>query len=113
MKEVVLGSAGSSGAGYSQLRMQSNLTGFIEDESKKSIAQMAEKGQLASFPKVCGMESDLSSPSTYLSDGKMGRWKPAPYMPRGQYAMGAPRANMSHCVKSWVSDVGTVPDGEQ
>ena len=30
--------------------MQSNLTGFIEDESKKSIAEMAEKGQLVSFP---------------------------------------------------------------
>ena len=44
MKEAVLGSAGSSGAGYSQLRMQSNLTGFIEDESKKSIPEMAEKG---------------------------------------------------------------------
>ena len=29
--------------------MQSNLTGFIEDESKKSMAEMAEKGQLVSF----------------------------------------------------------------
>ena len=30
--------------------MQSNLTGFIEDESKKSIPEMAKKGQLVSFP---------------------------------------------------------------
>ena len=30
--------------------MQSNLTGFIEDESRKSIAVMAEKGQLVCFP---------------------------------------------------------------
>ena len=30
--------------------MQSNLTGFIEDESRKSIAEMAEKGQLVCFP---------------------------------------------------------------
>ena len=50
MKEAILGAAGSSGGGYSQLRMQSNLTGFIEDESKKSIVEMAGKGQLVCFP---------------------------------------------------------------
>ena len=47
---AILGAAGSSGGGYSQLRMQSNFTGFIEDESKKSIEEMAEKGQLVCFP---------------------------------------------------------------
>ena len=46
LKAATLGSAGSSGGGYSQLRVQSNLTGFIEDESRKSIAEMVEKGQL-------------------------------------------------------------------
>ena len=30
--------------------MQSNLTGFIEDESKKSMTEMADKGQLVSVP---------------------------------------------------------------
>ena len=50
LKAATLGSAGSSGGGYSQLRVQSNLTGFIEDESRKSIAEMAEKGQLVCFP---------------------------------------------------------------
>ena len=45
-----MGSAGSSGGGYSQLRVQSNLKGFIEDESRKSIVEMAEKGQLVCFP---------------------------------------------------------------
>ena len=49
-KAAVLGAAGSSGAGYSHQRTQSNLTGFIEDDSKKSIAEMAGKGQLVSFP---------------------------------------------------------------
>ena len=53
------------------------------------------------------MDSELSSASTLVSDGKMSRWKPAPYMPRGKYAMGAPRANMSHRVKTWASDVET------
>ena len=32
--------------------MQSNLTRFIEDESKESVAEMAEKGQLVCFPTV-------------------------------------------------------------
>ena len=29
--------------------MQSNLTGFIKDESRKSLVEMAEKGQLVCF----------------------------------------------------------------
>ena len=43
LKAATLGSAGSSGGGYSHLRMQSNLTGFIEDESRKSLVEMAER----------------------------------------------------------------------
>ena len=41
------------------------------------------------------MESDASSASTYVGDGKMGRLRPVPSVPRGIYAMGAPRTNMS------------------
>ena len=55
LKEGVLGSAGKAGGGYSQLRMQSNLTLFIENDSKQSLADMVEKGQLVSF----------STPGTY------------------------------------------------
>ena len=50
LKGATLGSAGSSGGGYSQLRVQSNLTGFFENESRKSITEMALKGQLVCFP---------------------------------------------------------------
>ena len=50
MKGAVLGAAGSSGAGYSLLRMQSNLTGFTVNESKQSLAEMTEKEQLVVFP---------------------------------------------------------------
>ena len=60
-----------------------------------------------SWRKVGRTDSELSGESTYASDGKMGRWVPAACRPRGQYAMGAPRTNMSHCVKIWVSDGGT------
>ena len=42
-KGAVLGTAGNSGAGYSHLRMQSNLTLYVENERKKSISDMVEK----------------------------------------------------------------------
>ena len=50
LKEAVLGSAGSAGGGYNQLRMKSNLTVFIQDDRRASLIEMAEKGQLVSFP---------------------------------------------------------------
>ena len=50
MKEALLGCAGKSGAGFSQLRTQSNLTTFIQDGRRSSYNAMAEKGQLVSFP---------------------------------------------------------------
>ena len=36
LKGAVLGTAGKAGGGYSQLRMQSNLTLFIENDGKQS-----------------------------------------------------------------------------
>ena len=57
-----------------------------------------------SWKKIGGTESDVSSASTYIGDGKMGRSRPVPSVPRGLYAMGAPRTNtsphvnMSHCM---------------
>ena len=59
-----------------------------------------------SWRKVGGTDSELSGESTYASDGKMGRWVPAAYRPRGQYAMGVPRANMSHCMKTGCRTLG-------
>ena len=50
LEGAVLGTAGNSGAGYSHLRMQSNLTSYIENESKQSLVGMVEKEQLAVFP---------------------------------------------------------------
>ena len=60
--------------------------------------------------KIGGMESDASSAFTYVGDGKMGRSRPVPSAPRGIYAMGAPRTNMSphmnmsHCMTTWDCD---------
>ena len=51
--------------------------------------------------KIGGMDSDASSASTFIVDGKMGRSRPAPKVPRGRYAMGAPRTNTSHCMTTW------------
>ena len=50
MKEALLGCAEKTGAGYNQLRTQSNLTTFIQDNSRASLKTMVEKGQLVSFP---------------------------------------------------------------
>ena len=47
------------------------------------------------------MDSDVSSASTFIVDGKMGRSRPVPTVLRGRYAMGAPRTNMSHCMTTW------------
>ena len=38
------------GGGYNQLRTQSNLTTFIQNDIKASAKTMEEKGQLVSFP---------------------------------------------------------------
>ena len=38
-----VGTAGSSGAGYSHLRMQSNLIGYIENESIQTLEDMMQK----------------------------------------------------------------------
>ena len=83
--------------------------GGLSDSQISSGGEVLNSGMIPtpSWRKVDGMESELSSASTYLSDGKMGRWTSVPYMPRGQYAMGAPRANMGHCMKTWVPDAGT------
>ena len=90
-------------------RIMDRRGGGVSDSQVSSGGEAFKSGTILmpSWRKVCGMESEPSSASTYLSDGKMGRWKPAPYMPRGQYAMGTPRANMSHCMKTWVPDAGT------
>ena len=48
--EAVLGTAGSSGAGYSHLRMQSNLIGYIENESIQTLKDMMQKKQTVAFP---------------------------------------------------------------
>ena len=50
LKGAVLGTAGSSGAGYSHLRMQSNLMGYIENESIQSLEDMLQKNQSVAFP---------------------------------------------------------------
>ena len=50
LKGAVLGTAGSSGAGYSHLQMQSNLIGYIENESKQSLVDMSQKEQSVAFP---------------------------------------------------------------
>ena len=63
-----------------------------------------------SWKKIGGMESDASSASTYIGDGKMGRSRTVRSVPRGIYAMGAPRTNMSphvnktHCMTTWDCD---------
>ena len=57
--------------------------------------------------KIGEMDSDASSASTLIADGKMGRSRPVPMVPRGRYAMGAPRTNMSHCITTWIGDVET------
>ena len=50
LKGGVLGTAGSSGAGYSHLRMQSNLIGYIENESIQTLENMLQKNQSVVFP---------------------------------------------------------------
>ena len=50
LKGTVPGTAESSRAGYSHLRMQSNLIGYIKNENKQSLVDMSEKGQLVVFP---------------------------------------------------------------
>ena len=62
-----------------------------------------------SWRKIERTDTELSGESTCASDGKMGpgRWMPPPYRPRGQYAIGAPRTDMSHCFKTWVPDTET------
>ena len=45
----MIGAVGKAGGGYSQLRMQSNLTLFIENDSKQSLVDMVEKGQVVSL----------------------------------------------------------------
>ena len=63
-----------------------------------------------SWRKIGGMDPDASSASTYVGDGKMGRSRPVPMVPRGKYAIGAPRTNMSphmnmgHCMTTWDCD---------
>jgi len=63
-----------------------------------------------SWKKIGGVESDASSASTYVGDGKMGRSRVVPSVPRGIYAMGAPRTNMSpyvnktHWLTRWDCD---------
>ena len=57
-----------------------------------------------SWRKIGGFDSDASNASTYIADGKMGRSRPVRSMPRGIYAMGAPRTNMSHCMTTWDCD---------
>ena len=50
LKGAVLGTTGSSGAGYSHLRMQSNLIGYIENESIQTFEDMMQKKQTVAFP---------------------------------------------------------------
>ena len=50
LKGAVLGNAGSSGAGYIHLRMQSNLIGYIENESIQTLEDMMQKRQTVAFP---------------------------------------------------------------
>ena len=70
-----------------------------------------------SWKKIGGMESDASSASTYIGDGKMGRSRPVPSVPRGIYAMGAPRTNMSphvnksHFMTTWDCDLEVESSG--
>ena len=62
------------------------------------------------WKKKGGVESDASSASTYVGDGKMGRSRVVPSVPRGINAMGAPRTNMSpyvnktHWLTRWDCD---------
>ena len=72
-----------------------------------SGGEKAGKILTPAWRKIEGTDTELSGESTYASDGKMGRWMPPPYRPRGQYAMGAPRTDMSHCFKTWVPDTET------
>ena len=46
-------------------------------------------------------DSEATSASAFIADGKMGISRPVPMMPRGKYAMGAPRTNISHCMTTW------------
>ena len=41
----------------------------------------------------------------------MGRSRPVPMVPRGKYAMGAPRTNMSHCMTTWDCNSGVESSG--
>ena len=50
LKGAVLGTAGSFGAGYSNLRMQSNVIGYIENESIQTLEDMMQKKQTVAFP---------------------------------------------------------------
>ena len=52
LKGDVLGTAGSSGAGYSHLLMQSNLVGYIENESIQTLEGMLQKNQSVVFPNL-------------------------------------------------------------
>ena len=45
----MLGTAGSFGAGYCHLRMQSNLIGYIENESIQTLEDMMQKRQTVAF----------------------------------------------------------------
>ena len=67
--------------------------------------------QTLTWRKIGGMESDASSVSTYVGDGKMGRSWPVPMVPRGKYAMGAPQTNMSHSMTTWNCDLGVQSSG--
>ena len=50
LKGAELGTAGSSGAGYSHLRMQGNLIGYIENESIQTLEDMMQKKQTVALP---------------------------------------------------------------
>ena len=61
--------------------------------------------------KIGEVDSDASIASTFIEDGKMGRSRPVPRVPRGIYAMGAPRTDMNHGMTRWDDDLEAESSG--
>ena len=97
---------GGSGVGAAMDEFKEERSGsFTGMEGSGAGAAMDSRTiPMPTWRKIGGMDSDACSASTYVGDGKMGRSRPVPMVPRGKYAMRAPRTNMSHCMTTWDCD---------
>ena len=77
---------------------------FVEDRvaslTGSKLSSVGEVTNSATIPtptwrKINEVDSEDSGASTFIADSKLGRSRPVARVPRGRYAMGAPRTDMS------------------